>query len=310
MAEGTSRSGKKVVQAKSAPKTEKAKIADEDLKKEAERRVREGEGWKASEADKKSAGTKRLIAWILWIVAIVIEGVAIWYLLTQVRGTNVDGEPIPQPDWLIWALIGVFVVIGALTIIGSQLWKAANQADPASRQDGFRFFVQNQLGAFIPIIAFLPLIIVILLNKNIDGKTKGIAGAVGVVLLIVASLLGIEWNPNSQEGETQGQIVAEGQSDEYAAIVVALTGEDNVAWTPAGKVYHLCTDASAVQRESAANEIRVGTVADAHADGKIGLTLQVDQELDQCGLAEPGNLDELEAEIRELRDAYEEAKTK
>lgn len=310
MAEGTSRSGKKVVQAKSAPKTEKAKIADEDLKKEAERRVREGEGWKASEADKKSAGTKRLIAWILWIVAIVIEGVAIWYLLTQVRGTNVDGEPIPQPDWLIWALIGVFVVIGALTIIGSQLWKAANQADPASRQDGFRFFVQNQLGAFIPIIAFLPLIIVILLNKNIDGKTKGIAGAVGVVLLIVASLLGIEWNPNSQEGETQGQIVAEGQSDEYAAIVVALTGEDNVAWTPAGKVYHLCTDASAVQRESAANEIRVGTVADAHADGKIGLTLQVDQELDQCGLPEPGNLDELEAEIRELRDAYEEAKTK
>lgn len=310
MAEGTSRSGKKVVQAKSAPKTEKAKIADEDLKKEAERRVREGEGWKASEADKKSAGTKRLIAWILWIVAIVIEGVAIWYLLTQVRGTNVDGEPIPQPDWLIWALIGVFVIIGALTIIGSQLWKAANQADPASRQDGFRFFVQNQLGAFIPIIAFLPLIIVILLNKNIDGKTKGIAGAVGVVLLIVASLLGIEWNPNSQEGETQGQIVAEGQSDEYAAIVVALTGEDNVAWTPAGKVYHLCTDASAVQRESAANEIRVGTVADAHADGKIGLTLQVDQELDQCGLPEPGNLDELEAEIRELRDAYEEAKTK
>lgn len=307
MAEGTSRSGKKVVQAKSAPKTEKAKIADEDLKKEAERRVREGEGWKASEADKKSAGTKRLIAWILWIVAIVIEGVAIWYLLTQVRGTNVDGEPIPQPDWLIWALIGVFVVIGALTIIGSQLWKAANQADPASRQDGFRFFVQNQLGAFIPIIAFLPLIIVILLNKNIDGKTKGIAGAVGVVLLIVASLLGIEWNPNSQEGETQGQIVAEGQSDEYAAIVVALTGEDNVAWTPAGKVYHLCTDASAVQRESAANEIRVGTVADAHADGKIGLTLQVDQELDQCGLPEPENLDEIEAEIRELREEFENA---
>lgn len=308
MAERSSRSGKKVVQAESAPKTEKQKVADEDLKKEADRRVREGEGWKASDADKKSAGTKRIIAWILWIVAIVLEGVAIWYLLTQLRGTNVDGEPIPQPDWIFWALLGLLVVIGVLTIIGSQLWKAANQADPASRQDGFRFFVQNQLGAFIPIIAFLPLIIVILLNKNLDTKTKGFAGGLGAILLVVAVLLGIEWNPNSVEGETQGQIVAEGQSDEYTEIVVALTGSDEVAWTPAGKVYHLCTDVSAVNQESEANEIRVGSVADAHADGKIGLTLQVDQELEQCGLDEPENLDAIEAEIRELRDQYEEAK--
>lgn len=308
MAERSSRSGKKVVQAQSAPKTEKQKVAAEDLKAEADRRVSEGTGWKASEADKKSAGTKRVIAWVLWIIAIVLEGVAIWYLLTQVRGTNVDGEPIPQPDWIFWALLGLLVVIGALTIIGSLLWKAANQADPASRQDGFRYFVQNQLGAFIPIVAFLPLIIVILLNKNLDTKTKGFAGGLGAILLVVAAIVGIEWNPNSQESETQGLIVAEGQSDEYAAIVVELTGEDNVAWTPAGKVYHLCTDASAVQRESAANEIRVGTVEDAHADGKIGLTLQIDQELDQCGLPEPANLDELEAQVRELRDEYEAAK--
>lgn len=308
MAERSSRSGKKVVQADKAPKTETQKVAAEDLKKEANRRVKEGEGWKASEADKKSAGTKRVIAWVLWIIAIALEGVAIWYLLTQLRGTNVDGEPIPQPDWIFWALIGVFVVIGALTIIGSQLWKAANQADPASRQETFRYFVQNQLGAFIPIVAFLPLIIIILLSKNLDTKTKGFAGAIGAVLLVVAVLLGIEWNPNSQEAETQGLIVAEGQADEYTEIVVELTGSDQVAWTPAGKVYHLCSDASAVNQESEANTIVVGSVAEAHADGKIGLTLQVDQELDQCGLAEPANLDEIEDEIRELRDAYEEAK--
>lgn len=301
MAERTSKSGKKVVQAQSAPKPATSTKADPEIKAEAERRVREGEGWKPTEEAKRGATTKRVVAWILWIVALVLEGVAIWYILTQ----NV------RTDWFLWAIIGVFVVIGILTIIGSRLWQAANHADPASRQEPFRFFVQNQLGAFIPVIAFLPLILVVLLNKNIDGRTKAVAGAVGGVILVIAVLLGIDFNPASQEGNTEQQvqeeIANEGQIDEYTAIVTELTGADEVAWTPAGDVYHLCTDASAVNQESAANEIRVGTVADAHADGKEGLTLQVDQELDQCGLPEPANLDQIEDEIRELRDEYEAA---
>ena len=309
MAERSSRSGKKVVQAEEAPKAATTAKARAAIKAEADKRVDEGTGWKASDEAKKSAGTKRVIAWILWIIAIVLEGVAIWYLLTQVRGTNVDGEPIPQPDWIFWALLGLLVVIGALTIIGSQLWKAANQADPASRQDGFKFFVQNQLGALIPIIAFVPIIIVILLNKNLDTRTKAFVGGLGAVLLVVAALVGIEWNPNSVEEETEGQIeqeiANEGQIDEYTAIVLELTGEDDVAWTLSGKVYHLCEDTSAVNQVSEDNQIYSGSVADAHAAGKEGLTLQVDQEMEQCGLTDPANLDEIEAEIEQLRDAYE-----
>lgn len=309
MAERSSRSGKKVVQAEEAAKPATTAKERAAIKAEAEKRVDEGTGWKASDEAKKSAGTKRVVAWILWAVAIIVEAVAIWYLLTQIGGTNVDGEPIPQPDWIFWALLGALVVIGALTIVGSQLWKQANQADPASRQEPFKFFVQNQLGAFIPIIAFLPLIIVVLLNKNLDSRTKAFAGGLGAVLLVAAVLLGIEYNPNSVEQETEGQIeeeiANEGQIDEYTAIVVELIGTDEVAWTPAGRVYHLCTDVSAVNQESAANEIRVGSVADAHADGKEGLTLQVDQEMEQCGLTDPANLDEIEAEIQQLRDAYE-----
>jgi hypothetical protein len=307
MAERSSRSGKKVVEAAEAPTPTTTAKERAAIKAEAEKRVREGDGWKAAPDAKSGATVKRVIAFILWGLAIALEGVGIWYLLTQ--RTNVDGEAIPQPDWLLWALIGLLVVIGILTIIGSQLWKAANQADPASRQEAFRYFVQNQLGAIIPLIAFVPIIIVILLNKNLDNKTKGVAGAVGAVVLVAAVLLGIEYNPASQEANTEevieGEIANEGQVDEYTAIVTELTGSDNVAWTPDGRVYHLCTETSAVNQVSEANVIREGTVAEAHADGKEGLTLQVDQEMEQCGLTDPANLDEIEAEIEQLRDAYD-----
>jgi hypothetical protein len=307
MAERSSRSGKKVVEAAEAPTPTTTAKERAAIKAEAEKRVREGDGWKAAPDAKSGATVKRVIAFILWGLAIALEGVGIWYLLTQ--RTNVDGEAIPQPDWLLWALIGLLVVIGILTIIGSQLWKAANQADPASRQEAFRYFVQNQLGAIIPLIAFVPIIIVILLNKNLDNKTKGVAGAVGAVVLVAAVLLGIEYNPASQEANTEevieGEIANEGQVDEYTAIVTELIGSDNVAWTPDGRVYHLCTETSAVNQVSEANVIREGTVAEAHADGKEGLTLQVDQEMEQCGLTDPANLDEIEAEIEQLRDAYD-----
>jgi hypothetical protein len=311
MAERTSRSGKKVVQAESAPAPATTAKERAAIKAEADKRVREGDGWKAAPEAKSGASVKRVVAFILWAIAIALEGVGIWYLLTQ-TGENVDGEPITgfiPTDYLMWALIGLLVVIGILTIIGSQLWKAANQADPASRQEPFRFFVQNQLGAIIPLIAFVPIIIVILLNKNLDNKTKGIAGAVGAVVLVIAVLVGIEYNPASVEENTEGEIAEEianeGQVDEYTAIVTELTGADEVAWTLNGKVYHLCTDTSAVSQDSADGRIFTGTVADAHADGKEGLTLQVDQEMEQCDLTDPANLDEIEAEIQQLRDAYE-----
>jgi hypothetical protein len=312
MAERTSRSGKKVVEAAEAPAPATTAKERAAIKAEADKRVREGDGWKASDDAKSGATVKRVIAFILWGLAIALEGVGIWYLLTQLRGTNVDGEPntgfIPS-DYLMWALIGLLVVIGILTVIGSQLWKAANKADPASRQEAFRYFVQNQLGAIIPLIAFVPIIIVVLLNKNLDSRTKGIAGAVGAVVLVAAVLLGIEWDPASQEENTEGviaeEIANEGQIDEYTAIVTELTGDDEVAWTLSGKVYHLCEDTSAVSQDSADGRIFTGTVAAAHEAGKEGLTLQVDQEMEQCGLTDPANLDDIEAEIEQLRAAYE-----
>jgi hypothetical protein len=136
-----------------------------------------------------------------------------------------------------------------------------------------RFFVQNQLGAIIAVIAFLPLIILIFLNKDMNGTQKGVAGGAAIVLLIVAGLFGVSWNPPSVE-----------QYDAETKYIVELTGQDLVYWTKSGEVYHLCEEVSAVNLESQDNTIYSGTVADAHAAGKNRLTLQVDQEIEQCGL--------------------------
>ncbi len=56
------------------------------------------------------------------------------------------------------------------------MWKAANKQDPASKADKARFLFQNQLGAIITLIAFVPLIVLIFMDKDMDPKNKKIAG--------------------------------------------------------------------------------------------------------------------------------------
>ena len=216
--------------------------------------------WKPTPESKGKATTFRIIAVALWLIAIGGEAFAIFWVLKQ------------NPVNLI-LLIGILVGIAVFAIGGSLLWKRANRFDPASTANPVRFFVQNQLGAIITVIAFLPLIILIFLDKNMHGKQKGIAGAIAIVLLLVAGYFGVSTNPPSVE-----QYVAETQ------VVVGYTGADLVFWTKSGNVYHLCEAASAVNQESQDNTIYSGTVVAAHEAGKDRLTLQVDQELAQCGL--------------------------
>ncbi|MCC6270229.1 MAG: hypothetical protein IT190_03015 [Microbacteriaceae bacterium] len=232
--------------------------------------------WTPTAESKSKAVKFRIIAAVLWVLAIGTEAFAIFWLLKQ----------NPFETWHLILLIGLLVVIGVLASVGSVLWKKANRLDPASKKDKFRFFVQNQLGAIVTIIAFLPLIIMIFLNKDMDGKQKGIAGGVAIVLGLVAVLaFGVDWNAPSQEAYAQD-----------TDAVVFLTGADEVTWTKSGSVYHLCEEASDVNRESADGQIFVGSTQDAVAAGKSRLTKKLAQEVRECGI-DPQLLEDWNAKV-------------
>ena len=246
---------KKVVRASSTPAASKAAEATSKKGKSLPEVT-----WKATPEAKAEASKLRLFSWILWVLAIAGEIFAIFWVLQQ-------------SDIKMWLLILMIVVIGGLALTGAVLWKKSNRLDPASKRDKVQFFVQNQLGAIITVIAFLPLIVMIFLNKDMDGKQKGIAGGLGIVVLLVVGWFAADFDPPSQEEYSNEQ-----------RIVMELTGEDKVYWTKSGKVFHLCEDVSAVQQVSQDNQIYEGTVGQAHAAGKDRLTKQVEQEINQCGL--------------------------
>jgi len=237
-------------------------------------------------AAKARATRLRLIALGLWLLAIVLELVAIFWLLRPPFEELVASQGFPQWRW--WLLLGFIAVIGVMAIVGSQLWKKANHLDPASRKEPVRFFVQNQLGAFIALLAFLPLIVMIFLNKDMDAKQKNIAGAAGIIVAIAATVLGIDFTPLSQE-----QVAVESQ------VVTQLVGEDHVWWSAGGRVVHLCEGASDLR--NATTQISSGPIADALATGKEGITLQLAPELAQCGLPTPDNLPGIEQWVRTAR---------
>lgn len=229
------------------------------------------EGWKPTPEAKGKAIQFRIFAAILWVLAIGVEVFAIFWILRP----NLN-EVTFETSALIW-LIALTVVTGALAWGGSFFWKKANRLDPASKKNPVRFFIQNQLGVIITLIAFVPLIVLIFMNKGMDGKQKGIAGGVAIALLIAVGLLSAEFDPTSTES-----------MDAQTREVVELTGKDEVVWTTYGKVYHLCSAVSDVNRESEDNTIFTGTVAEAVAAGKTRLTLKVEQNLEQCGFTPGG----------------------
>jgi hypothetical protein len=262
--------------------------------------------WQATQDQKGAAKRLRIFALLAWAVAIGAEIAGI-YLLMQGKFNN-GNLPL---------LIGILVAIAVFAIAGSFMWKAANRHDPASKADTFRFFVQNQLGAIITLIAFLPLIVLILTDKNMDPKNKQIAGGIGAALAVVATLLGVNFKPPSVEQYSQdmtacatqirsGQpttacspevasqaqdIAKDSQAVADATKTVANpNGLDVVYWIApeAGAkkssephVFHLCEAVSALKDKI----VNHGSVTEAYAENAIRITKQIDMEQKQCGFA-------------------------
>ena len=187
-------------------------------------------------ANKKSATTKRIVAVVLWVLALAAEVGAIlilngiWY--------------IPEEQKLYW-LIGALAVDLILVIIGSQLWKKSNRLDPASKASKVKFFLWNNMGLIASVICFLPLIILLLANKDLDGKTKKIATVVAVIALIIASLFSIDFDPVSAEDLAEAQ---------------QTVGIGSVYWTRFGKSYHLDPDCQTLQNSAVVYQ---GTIEEA-----------------------------------------------
>jgi len=200
--------------------------------------AREAKPFVVTEESKAKAKKFRIFAILSWIVAIGLEVGAILLLR----------KPPIKMTWLIVLIVADLI----FAVIGNLLWKKANRFDPASEKEKFKFFVQNQLGAIIAVIAFLPLVILIFTNKDLKGKQKGLVGAIAVVALLIAGVTGIDFNPPSVE-----------QYAEQTARVEALNdGVNHVFWTKSGRSYHLYSDCSYINQDRTV-EIFEGTVAQA-----------------------------------------------
>lgn len=175
----------------------------------------------ASAEAKGKAKQFRLFAILAWLIAMAGQVFAILKLISN--------------ETMVWLIVAIVVIL-ALAITGSTLWKKANRLDPASEKNKTKFFIQNQLGAIMGVLAFLPLVILIFMNKDVDGKTKGIAGSIAVVAMLIAGISGVDFAPPSIEQYTE-------EINAQTSTVKELNYDnDNVYWSRAGNKYHIFED--------------------------------------------------------------------
>ncbi|MEP6983031.1 MAG: hypothetical protein ABI853_05230, partial [Sphingomicrobium sp.] len=152
-------------------------------------------------------------------------------------------------------------------------------------------------------------------------KNKKIAGGIGAVLAVVATLIGVSWNPPSVEQYTKDMNTCAAQikakqpttacSPEVAAQAQDIARDSNAvaeatkdAAHPAGQdvvywiapengaktsatphVFHICQGVSPLNRKT----VNHGSVTEAYAENATRITKQIAMEQKQCGFTNAAN---------------------
>ena len=163
---------------------------------------------------KGNATGLRIGAIVLWVLAFVFEILAVLLIFGKLNWSFLP---------MIWLLVILIVLDLACVIIGSRLWVKANHIKPASEKNKTLFWIWNNLGVIVACFAFIPMIIIMLTNKNLDKKTKVVATIVAIIALLIGGAASYDYNPVSTEQ-------LESAKTELSGTVVW--------WAPFGKVYH------------------------------------------------------------------------
>lgn len=186
----------------------------------------------------------RIGAVLLWVAALIFEVLAVLIVFGKIHMTFMP---------MMWQLIVMIVLDLACVIIGAQLWKKANHIDPVSEKNKAKFWLWNNMGVIACVICFVPLIIIMLTNKNLDKQTKVICTVAAIIALLIGGVTSYDWNPVSAE-------------QKEAAVDVL--GSTDVYWAPFGKVYHTHEDCPSLNRSET---LTMGTVEQAIAANRVRL---------------------------------------
>ena len=197
---------------------------------------------------KQSTVGLRVGAIVLWVLAIVFEVLALLVAIEKFAPKFLDAMPLMVP------VIALLVLDLVCLIVGSQLWKKANHINPMSEKNKALFWLWNNLGLVVAVLAFVPFIILLATNKDADPKIKKIGAIAAVVALLIGGIASYDFNPVSLE--------------QKEAAMEAIT--TTVFWTNtrSGKAYHTHDDCQALNQT---DELVAGTVEQAIAASRVKL---------------------------------------
>ncbi|MBE6758762.1 MAG: hypothetical protein E7554_01540 [Ruminococcaceae bacterium] len=192
-----------------------------------------------SPENKKRAKGFRIGAVALWVLAIAFEVLTILII----NGTMYLGE-----NKMLYIIIGLVLDL-ICVFVGSQLWKKANHIDPCSKKNKLKFFLWNQMGVIAAVVAFFPLLILLLKEDDLDPKVKKILSIIAAVITLLAVGTSIDYSPASLEDLAQ----AKDDSQVYSI-------DGTAYWTMFGKCYHFNPECHTIK--NSANRFE-GTVEEA-----------------------------------------------